>query len=101
MLIVFRNVWDKSIIMQLFDIEPNEQPKKQPRIKRDIPSPAIVEITPQNIQVGQTYTLKQNNEFRGKVFSKKGEKIKIVSISGNAVIYETNDGRFPINKNEI
>ncbi|AQX52521.1 hypothetical protein CMT42_15475 [Elizabethkingia anophelis] len=46
--------------------------------------------------------LNKDNIFRGHNWGKKGDKIKIISISGNAVIFENVKGdRLPCNINDI
>ena len=50
------------------------------------------------MEVGQTKTLNKDIVFRGNNWGKKGESVKIISISGNAVIFERkNSKRFPCN----
>lgn len=41
------------------------------------------------MEAGQYATLNKDVGFKKVVYSKKGTKVKIISISGNAVIYET------------
>lgn len=48
------------------------------------------------------YKLNKDITFRGKVWGRKGDKIKIISINGNAVIYEaTNGQKYPCNIKDI
>lgn len=43
--------------------------------------------------------LTTDNGSKNKIWSRKGDKVKIISVSGNAVIYENKSGeRFPCNK---
>lgn len=54
------------------------------------------------MNIGEYRTLKVDNVFRGKNWGIKGEKVKIISISGTAVVYENRKGnRFPCNINDI
>lgn len=47
-------------------------------------------------------TLSKDNTFRGKVLGKKGDKVKIISISKTAVIYENDKGeRYPCNIKDL
>lgn len=41
------------------------------------------------MEAGQYATLNKDVVFKKVVYSKKGTKVKIISVSGNAVIYET------------
>ncbi len=45
------------------------------------------------IELGKTYTLNKDIVFSHKIFGKKGEKVKVISISGNAVIFEKENGK--------
>lgn len=59
-----------------------------------------------NLVAGQIRRLIKDNVFvknRTKhIWGKKGEKVKIISISGNAIIYENQKGeRFPCNINDL
>ena len=45
------------------------------------------------MEAGQYATLNKDVGFKKVVYSKKGTKVKIISISGNAVIYETEKGK--------
>lgn len=50
----------------------------------------------------QTAIFKRDNTFRGKIWGKKGDKVKIISINGNAVIYENEKGqRYPCNIKDL
>jgi len=52
--------------------------------------------------IGQFKTLNKDNTYKNAVWGKKGEKVKIISVSGNAVIYENDKGkRFPCNIKDI
>lgn len=54
------------------------------------------------MKVGDTKTLNKDNGFRKIIWDKKGSKVKIISISGNAVIYENSKGkRFPCNIKDL
>nr|DAV14044.1 MAG TPA: protein of unknown function UPF0728 [Caudoviricetes sp.]DAY05268.1 MAG TPA: protein of unknown function UPF0728 [Caudoviricetes sp.] len=54
------------------------------------------------MEAGQYATLNKDVVFKKVVYSKKGTKVKIISISGNAVIYETENGkRFPCNIKDL
>ena len=54
------------------------------------------------MEAGQYATLNKYVSFKKVVYSKKGTKVKIISISGNAVIYETENGkRFPCNIKDL
>ena len=54
------------------------------------------------MEVGQTKTLNKDIVFRGNIWGKKGEKVTIISVSGNAVIYENSKGkRFPCNIKDL
>ena len=46
------------------------------------------------MEAGQYATLNKDVGFKKVVYSKKGTKVKIISISGNAVIYETENGNY-------
>ena len=53
------------------------------------------------MEAGQYATLNKDVGLKV-VYSKKGTKVKIISISGNAVIYETENGkRFPCNIKDL
>jgi hypothetical protein len=46
--------------------------------------------------IGEIKTLNKDNVFKNQVWGKKGEKVKIISVSGNAVVYENSKGvRYP------
>ncbi|MCL1657432.1 hypothetical protein I6H88_13705 [Elizabethkingia bruuniana] len=50
----------------------------------------------------ETKTLNKDNVFRGQIWGKKGDKVKIISISGSAVVYENAKGkRFPCNIKDL
>lgn len=54
------------------------------------------------MKAGQFATLNKDVVFKKVVYSKKGTKVKIISVSGNAVIYETENGkRFPCNIKDL
>ncbi|MCT4135064.1 hypothetical protein HZP67_10040 [Elizabethkingia anophelis] len=54
------------------------------------------------MEIGEIKTLNKNNVFRVKNWGIKGEKVKIISISGTAVVYENRKGnRFPCNINDL
>lgn len=54
------------------------------------------------LEVGQDRTLNKDNRFRKNLWGVKGERVRIVSISGNAVIYENSKGkRFPCNIKDL
>lgn len=43
-------------------------------------------------------SINKDNTFRGEVWGRKGDKVKIISINGNAVIYENEkEERYPCN----
>lgn len=50
------------------------------------------------MNIGDEKVLNKEVKFIGKTYGLKGEKVKIISISGNAVIFERKNGkRFPCN----
>lgn len=50
------------------------------------------------MNIGDEKVLNKEVKFIGKIYGLKGEKVKIISISGNAVIFERKNGkRFPCN----
>lgn len=50
------------------------------------------------MEIGEEKILNKDVKFIGKIYGLKGEKVKIISISGNAVIFERKNGkRFPCN----
>lgn len=54
------------------------------------------------MEIGSSKTLKKDNVFRKQIWGKKGEKVTIISVSGNAVIYENSKGkRFPCNIKDL
>ena len=54
------------------------------------------------MEVGQTKNLNKDIVFRGNILGKKGESVKIISINGNAVIFERYNGkRFPCNIKDL
>lgn len=54
------------------------------------------------MKIGDTKTLNKDNIFKKTLWSIKGEKVKIISISGNAVIYENSKGKkFPCNIKDL
>lgn len=47
-------------------------------------------------------TLNKDNFNKNEVWGKKGEKVKIISVSGSAVIYENSKGvRYPCNVKDL
>lgn len=54
------------------------------------------------MKIGDEMTLNKDNKYKTEVWGKKGDKVKIISISGTAVIYENIKGnRFPCNVNDL
>ncbi|WP_234110179.1 hypothetical protein [Chryseobacterium sp. R2A-55] len=58
------------------------------------------------MKAGETRTLVKDNTFQKNqkryFWGKKGEKVKIISISGNAVIYQNEKGKmFPCNIKDL
>ena len=54
------------------------------------------------MKIGDFKTLNKDNVFRKQVWGKKGEKVTIISVSGNAVIYENSKGkRLPCNIKDL
>lgn len=54
------------------------------------------------IKPGETRILKKDNVFRGEVWGRKGEKVRIISVNGCAVIYENKKGeRYPCNIKDL
>lgn len=54
------------------------------------------------MEPGESRTLNKDNVFRGKIWGKKGEKVKVISISGKAAVYENLKGkRFPCNIKDL
>lgn len=54
------------------------------------------------MESGDFKTLNKDNVFRKSIWGKKGEKVKIISVSGNAVVYENTKGkRFPCNIKDL
>ncbi|WP_157844188.1 hypothetical protein [Chryseobacterium sp. Leaf180] len=52
--------------------------------------------------IGETKTLKKDNKYKNFLWGKKGDSVKIISISGNAVTYENTKGdRFPCNIKDL
>lgn len=52
--------------------------------------------------IGSWKTLNKDNIYRNVVWGKKGERVKIISVSGNAVIYENSKGvRYPCNVKDL
>lgn len=52
--------------------------------------------------IGAFKTLNKDNVYKANVWGKKGDKVKIISVSGNAVIYEDLKGkRFPCNIKDL
>lgn len=55
-----------------------------------------------NLVVGQIRKLNKDNVYKTSVWGKKGDKVTIISISGNAVTYESEKGeRFPCNVKDL
>ncbi|CAI9673440.1 MULTISPECIES: hypothetical protein [Elizabethkingia] len=47
---------------------------------------------------GETKTLNKDNVYKGMIWGTKGEEVVIISVSGNAIVYENAKGkRFPCN----
>jgi len=54
------------------------------------------------MNIGDEKVLNKEVKFIGKIYGLKGEKVKIISISGNAVIFERKNGkRFPCNIKDL
>lgn len=54
------------------------------------------------MKIGDEMTLNKENRYKAEVWGKKGEKVKIISISGTAVIYENIKGdRYPCNIKDL
>lgn len=54
------------------------------------------------MKIGDFRTLNKDNKYKSQIWSKKGEKVKIISVSGNAVIYENSKGKkFPCNIKDL
>lgn len=58
------------------------------------------------MEVGEIRKLNKDNSFQKSnkryVWGKKGDKVKVISISGNAIIYENMKGkRFPCNIKDL
>ena len=54
------------------------------------------------MELGEIRKLNKDNTYKTHVWGKKGDKVKIISISGNAVIYENDSGkRFPCNIKDL
>lgn len=52
--------------------------------------------------VGEIKVLNKNNTYKTNIWGKKGDKVKIISVSGNAIIYENENGkRFPCNIRDL
>lgn len=52
--------------------------------------------------IGTTMTLNKDTGYKAQIWGKKGEKVIVISISGNAVIFENYKGeRFPCNIKDI
>ncbi|TDX83953.1 hypothetical protein [Epilithonimonas xixisoli] len=52
--------------------------------------------------IGTFKTLNKDNLSKGNIWGRKGDKVKIISVSGNAVIYEDLQGkRFPCNIKDL
>ncbi|GEN74111.1 hypothetical protein [Chryseobacterium lathyri] len=52
--------------------------------------------------IGETKTLNKDAKFGKSFWAKKGEKVKIITISGNAVTCEKSNGyRFPCNIKDL
>ncbi|WP_165601764.1 hypothetical protein [Chryseobacterium sp. CBo1] len=54
------------------------------------------------MKIGDEMILNKDNKYKAEVWGKKGDKVKIISISGIAVIYENIKGnRFPCNIKDL
>ena len=54
------------------------------------------------MNIGDEKKLNKDAKYKESVWAKKGEKVKIISISGNAVICEKQNGsRFPANIKDL
>lgn len=54
------------------------------------------------MKIGTEKTLNKDNVNKGNMWGKKGERVKIISVSGNAVIYENSKGvRYPCNVKDL
>lgn len=54
------------------------------------------------MDIGEEKILNKDVKFIGKIYGLKGKSVKIISISGNAVIFERKNGkRFPCNINDF
>lgn len=55
-----------------------------------------------NLIVGETKKLNKDNVYKNAIWGKKGDKVKIISISGKAAIYENERGlRYPCNIKDL
>lgn len=50
---------------------------------------------------GTTKTLNKDVTYKQFVWGKKGDRVLIISVSGNAVIYENSKGKFPCNIKDL
>lgn len=51
---------------------------------------------------GDEMTLNKDNKYKAEVWGKRGDKVKIISISGTAVIYENIKGdQYPCNIKDL
>lgn len=52
--------------------------------------------------IGENKKLNKDNVYKNAVWGKKGDKVTIISVSGNAVIYENSKGvRYPCNVKDL
>ena len=52
--------------------------------------------------IGSTMILNKDTGYKGQIWGKKGDKVKIISVSGKAVIFENNKGlRYPCNIKDL
>jgi len=52
--------------------------------------------------IGTEKNLNKDNKYKGNIWGKKGDKVTIISVSGNAVIYENSKGvRYPWNVKDL
>lgn len=51
---------------------------------------------------GETKALNKDNVYKGMIWGTKGEEVVIISVSGNAIVYENAKGkRFPCNIKDL
>lgn len=52
--------------------------------------------------IGSSMILNKDTGYKGQIWGKKGEEVKVISISGNAVIFENKKGeRYPCNIKDL